>query len=139
MTSRSFVGGTVSRIDGLNKARGVLVYPSDVHMSNMLTCKCVFAPFPHAKINQIEIKDALNVPGVVRVLTASDLPGINLCTYNLDRPVFCNEITRYEGDIVAVVVAESEKSAEEGVQKVKVDFTKLPLLTDPEKAIEPDA
>jgi CO/xanthine dehydrogenase Mo-binding subunit len=139
MISRSFVGGVVSRIDGLEKAKGTLVYPSDVYLRDTLFCKCVFAPYPHAKINTIEFSDALKVPGVVRVLTAVDLPGMNYCTYNLDRPVFCNEKTRYEGDVVAVVVAESERCAEEGVKRVKVDFTPLPLLIDPENALDPDA
>jgi CO/xanthine dehydrogenase Mo-binding subunit len=74
---------------------------------------------------------------VVRVLTATDLPGTNLCTYNLDKPVFCNEKTRYEGDVVAVVVAESEKSAEEGVSRVRIDYTPLPLFLNPEKVLDP--
>ena len=107
MSSLSVVGKVATRVDGQPKVRGTLQFPSDVYTNDVLSCRCVFAPYPHAKINKIKIDAALAVPGVIRVLTSKDIPGPNVSTYNSDRPILCEDKTRYEGDVVAVVVADS--------------------------------
>lgn len=139
MPSLPAVGQFAPRVDGITKVRGTLAFPSDVYPQDVLHCRPVFTPYPHAKILNVEIKEALAVPGVVRVLRAQDLPGPNTYSFDFDRPIFCDDRALYEGDIVAMVIAESETAAEAGVKRVKVDYTPLPLLTDPEQALFPDA
>ncbi len=139
MSSLLAVGESAPRVDGWAKVRGSLVFPSDVRPANGLHCRPVFTPYPHAQILAVDVDEALAVPGVLRVLTARDIPGPNICSFNADRPILCDDRARYEGDIIAVVVAESEAAAESGVKRVKVDFSPLPLLIDPEQALQPDA
>jgi CO/xanthine dehydrogenase Mo-binding subunit len=128
----------VHRYEGKAKVLGSLEFPSDIYPDGVLTCCPVFAPHPHALIQQIDPIQALKVEGVVRVLTAGDIPGTNINGTHLDRPVFCDQKTRCEGDVLAVVVAESEAAARAGVQKVRVEYTPLPVVDDPEQALQPE-
>ncbi len=139
MSRFSTVGDSSPRLDGLAKVRGTLGFPSDVYPKDALRCRPVFTPHPHARILGVQFDEALTVPGVVRVLTARDLRGKNHFGHKSDRPIYCADKSRYEGDVVAVVVAESEAAAEAGARRVKVDYAPLPLLTDPEQALLPGA
>lgn len=139
MQSNRWVGTSVPRVDGKAKVRGSLKFPSDVQAADMLVCKPVFAPHPHARILEIDGEEASQLPGVVRVLTHKDVPGENLYGFLNDRPLLCDEKTRYAGDMIAVVVAEDEESAQLGVQAVKVNWEPLPLVLDPEMALLEDA
>jgi CO/xanthine dehydrogenase Mo-binding subunit len=137
--SFKWVGKSVRRIDGEAKVRGTLMFSTDVSAPDMLHCKAVFAPSPHARLLGIHAEEALEQVGVVRVLTHHDIPGPNSFGFLNDRPLLCDEKTRYAGDMVAVVIAESEEAASIGVEKVRIDWEPLPLVTDPELAIAEDA
>ncbi len=137
MSDYRWVGSPVRRIDGSAKVRGALVFPSDVAAAHMLHCRPVLAPYPHARLLEIRDQAALAVPGVVKVLTSADVPGSNRYGYRLDHPVLCDDRVRYTGDMVAVVVAETELAAEAGAQQVRVIYEPLPLVTDPEEAMLP--
>lgn len=137
MTSETWVGKSVQRVDGSSKVRGKLEFSSDVYAEGMLHCRPVLAPYPHAKINAVHAEEALAVPGVVRVLTASDVPGVKNYSFFGDREVLC-EKTRYIGDMVAVVVAETEMAAEIGIRKVHIDYEPLTVITDPARVINGD-
>ena len=139
MTSYKWVGKPVQRVDGKEKVNGTMKFPTDVSAPDMLHCKAVFAPFPHAHLLEIHTDDARQVPGVVEVLTYKDIPGENLFGFRNDRPLLCDEKTRYAGDMVAVVAAETEEAAALGVEQVRIDWEPLPLVTDPEQAIAEDA
>ena len=139
MTSYRWIGKPVQRVDGREKVSGTMKFPTDVSAPDTLQCNAVFAPFPHAHLLEIHTKEARELPGVVEVLTYKDIPGPNLFGFRNDRPLLCDEKTRYAGDMVAVVVAESEEAAARGVEKVRVDWESLPLVTDPEQAIAEDA
>jgi CO/xanthine dehydrogenase Mo-binding subunit len=131
-----WIGKAVQRIDGDAKVRGVLAFPSDFQVEGMLHCKPVLAPYPHARLVDIQPKAALEVPGVVRVITYRDVPGTNRYGYRLDHPVLCDDKTRYIGDMVAIVVAESELAAEEGAGKVQIQYEPLALVTDVVQALD---
>ena len=135
MAEETWVGKSVHRVDGQAKVQGALVYSSDVYTEGMLHCRPVLAPHPHARIKAIHMEEALAVPGVVRVLTAADVPGKNEYSFLNDREVLC-EKTRYIGDMIAVVVAETEYAARMGAEKVTSDFEPLTIITDPERVIQ---
>jgi len=131
-----WIGKAVRRIDGVAKVRGELGFPGDIRAEGALYCKPVLAPYPHARLLDIQTSGALSVPGVVRVLTHRDIPGSNRYGFRLDHPVLCDDKTRYIGDMVAVVVAESEEAAEEGVNQVEIHYEPLDLITDVEQALD---
>nr|MDQ2999399.1 xanthine dehydrogenase family protein molybdopterin-binding subunit [Chloroflexota bacterium] len=82
---------------------------------------------------------ALAYPGVVAVLTAADVPSNAYGLIENDQPVLCGEKVRFEGDKVALVVAESAEAAGIGARLVVVDYEDLPAVTDPRAAMAPDA
>lgn len=133
--SSRLVGERVRRIDGPAKVRGSLIFPSDVDAGGMLECRPVLAPVPHAELLGIRADAALQVPGVVAVLTHRDVPGPNRYGYRSDHPVLCDDKVRYTGDMVAVVVGETAKAAARGAERIDVLYRPLPIVSEPEKAL----
>jgi aldehyde oxidoreductase len=83
-------------------------------------------------------------PGVVAVITAWDIPGINragLIEVNRDQPAIAGreQKVRYIGDSIASVFAETPEIAEEAVKKIKVEYKVLPPVFSPQQAALPDA
>jgi CO/xanthine dehydrogenase Mo-binding subunit len=140
------VGSSLPRIDAAAKVTGTAHFPSDIDLPGQLWLKVVFAGFPHGRITALHTAEAEAAPGVVKVLTARDVP-VN--AYGLimpDQPVLCGvgstpqaEVVRWEADHVAFVVAESAAQAEAAAKLVRVDYTPRPVLTDPIAAMQPDA
>src|SRR6266542_6853879 len=91
---------------------GKLKYHTDLHMPNMLHGKVVRSEIPHGRVRRIHTTKALQVPGVVAVLTAADVPnnvgGIILA----DWPILANDRVRQVGDAVALVAAEPLSAAQ---------------------------
>ena len=131
------IGVSVPRIDAPAKVTGRALYPGDLSRPGMLHMKILFAGRPHARISGIDISRARAAPGVVAVLTGADVP-VN--AYGLafhDQPVLCDRVVRFEGDQVAVVVAETEAEAERGRDRIQVSYENLPAVTDPRDAMSP--
>src|SRR5258707_14498567 len=101
----------------------------------MLNLKGGFADSPHARIPSIDSSAALAAPGVLAVLTAADVPFNAHGLIEQDQPVLCGEKVRFEGDKVALVVAESAEAAAAGARLVTVDYEDLTALTDPRAAM----
>ncbi len=135
----SLVGASPPRPDALGKVTGATAYPADLVRPGMLHLKIVFAGHVHARIRDIDVQAALACPGVVTVLTASDVPYNAYGLIENDQPVLCEDVVRYEGDKVALVVAESREAATQGAALVAVDYEDLPAVTDPRLALQPDA
>jgi CO/xanthine dehydrogenase Mo-binding subunit len=133
------IGASLPRPDAYGKVTGNTAYPADLLRPGMLHLQVVFAHRPHARILHIDTSAALQYPGVVAVLTAEDVP---YNTYGLvedDQPVLCQDVVRFEGDKVALVVAESKQAAIAGTKLVNVTYEDLPVVTDPQAALTPDA
>jgi CO/xanthine dehydrogenase Mo-binding subunit len=101
----------------------------------MLHLKVVFAQRPHAQINAIDTSAALAYPGVVAVLTAADVPFNAFGLVDHDQPVLCDTKVRFEGDKVALVVAESKQAAQIAAGLVRVDYTDLPVISGIDAAL----
>ena len=139
MSDNSLIGKPIRRLDAYKKASGQHLYPSDFTAENMLYLSVLRAAHPHAEIISIDTESAQNHPGVVRVLTAADIPGTN--GYGLvipHQPVFCDKKVNHLGGAGAVVAAESEKTARPAFDLLDVQTTILPPLLDPEVALQPD-
>ena len=140
MKALKTVGRRPKRLDAEAKVKGELIYPSDRNLENMLWVEVVRSAHPHARIRSIDTGAAEAAGGVVRVLTAKDVPGENAFGIQIqDMPVLCHDRVRYMGDAVALVAAESRAAAREAAGLVQVDYEVLEPITDPEFAMRPDA
>lgn len=133
------VGSEVPRVDGLAKVTGRAVYGDDIVMNNMLYGVCCYVDIPAGRIDALDLTEAENVPGVVRIATWNDIPGQRkLGAIVPDHPIIDNEIA-YRGDVVAVVAAESYEAACIAVDKIKITYTPWEPITSPEEAMKPGA
>ena len=133
------IGASLARPDALGKVTGATRYPADLVQAGMLQLQVVFAHRPHARIRSIDTAAALQHPGVVAVLTAQDVPCNAFGLIEPDQPVLCGDVVRFEGDKVALVIAESKQAALAAAKLVAVDYEDLPIVSDPQAALEPDS
>jgi CO/xanthine dehydrogenase Mo-binding subunit len=109
-------------------------------LPNMLYAKVTRSQHPHALIKSINTARAETLPGVVAVLTHKDVPGLNGFGILIpDQPVLCSDKVRYLGDAVAVVAAETLEAAEKAARLVEVEYSPLPVVSDPFEAMKPNA
>src|SRR5436305_11540356 len=93
------------------------------------------SPHAHARILEIDVSEAVGMPGAHAVLTHADVPGAQ--TYGLefaDQPVLAIDRVRYFGEPVAVVAAEHPEQARRAVERIQVDYEPLEPVVDPERA-----
>src|SRR5260370_13256745 len=135
----SLIGASLPRPDALGKVTGATCYPADLVRPGMLHLQVVFAHRPHARILPLNTSAALHHPGVVAVLTAADVPFNAFGLIDADQPVLCEDVVRFTGDKVALVIAETKQKALEGARLVDVTYEDLPAVTDPYVALKPDA
>lgn len=130
MTDRQVVGRAVRRRDLLEKVTGKAVYTVDVIPPGALHAKVVRSTHAHARIAKIDTTAALASPGVVAVITATDLPGLFLRFGHIvpDHCILAIDKVRYYGEPVALVVAEGIAAAADGVQLVEVEYDELPAV-----------
>jgi CO/xanthine dehydrogenase Mo-binding subunit len=124
----------------LNKLTGVMKYTDDLSFPGMVYAKALRANQPHAEVEKIDVSQAVGMPGILRILTAKDVPGEN--TFGLkvpDQSVLCDKVVRYVGDAVALVVGETPEQVEAALEKIKVNFIPLPVLDNPQSALTPAA
>ena len=141
------VGKSATRVDALAKVTGKAKYPGDFHFDDQLYLKVLMAGRPHALIHSINVQKAEALPGVVLVLTAKDVPNNEYGLIKDDQPVLCgpgsdkpySDRVRFEGDQVALVIAESDRIAQEALKLIEVDYEDLPLVDTIDKALAPDA
>ena len=144
------VGKSVTRLDAYDKATGRAKYTDDLCDKSALVLKIVRSTVAHGHVKKVDVSAAEAVPGVVKVFTCFDVPDIPFPTAGhpwstdphhqdvADRKLL-NEHVRYHGDEVALVVAEDEVAAAQGVRAVKVEYEELPFVLDVQKAMEDGA
>ncbi len=136
MSEFTWVGKRIPRTDGKGKATGQTKYMGDIALDGMLYGKLLHPDTAHAIIKNIDVSEAEKMPGVVKVVTAADVPGVNAHGLVVqDQPVICADRARYLGDTVAVVLAETEKQAEDALSAVKVTYEPLPAVMTARDAI----
>lgn len=108
-------------------------------LPGLLTAWPVTSPHARARVVRIDTTAAAVVPGVVRILTAADVPGVNdIGPARHDEPLFPAEAS-YHGHAVAWVLAESEDAARDGAKAVVVEWEVLPALIDIDQAVVAEA
>ncbi|MDD7000456.1 MAG: selenium-dependent xanthine dehydrogenase [Oscillibacter sp.] len=136
------IGSRVHRIDVAEKVQGYGKYPDDVYVDGMCYGGAVRSEYPRARVLYIRTKEAEELPGVVCVLTAKDIPGQqNVGHIQKDQPTLVGEgeITQYLGDAVALVCARDQETLERAKKLVRVVYEELPAVHSPEEAKIPGA
>jgi aerobic carbon-monoxide dehydrogenase large subunit len=157
MVLSRYVGARVRRKEDPRLITGGSTYVDDLHLAGMLYVAIVRSPYAHARINGIDVDEALAMPGVVRVLTGRDCRQIMKAVHitaseaqlALHEEDFAEgDITtlpiavdraRYVGEPVAAVVAGSPETARDAADAVVVDYEPLEAVIDPEEALKDGA
>lgn len=104
-------------------------------LPGMLHAKFLFSPVAHARIVKLDSSVAASIPGVERIVTASDIPGENQIGHVIkDEPLFPEERIMYFGQPLAMVLAEDEILAEEAVKLIQLEYEELPAILEIEEA-----
>ncbi|MEW6262568.1 MAG: xanthine dehydrogenase family protein molybdopterin-binding subunit [Thermodesulfobacteriota bacterium] len=138
MASGTYIGQRIPRLDAESKVTGATKYAADIVLPGLCHGKILFSRHPRALVKKIVPGPAARVPGVVKIITAEDMPGTNMYGYELQHhPVLVppGRETRFIGDSLAFVVAESEAAALEARDLIEVEYEVRPPLTAPRQAL----
>lgn len=136
------VGTRAPRYDGFELALGDKPYVNDMTEPGMLHGAVRFSDHPRARVLRIDTSKAEAYPGVAAVVTRADVPGRNYQgDIRPDWPQFAGEgdVTRYVGDILAAVAADTRHAAREAAALIDVEYEVLEPVLDPFAAMEPEA
>ena len=157
--TRTWVGQGVQRVEDERLLKGQGRFLADVAQPGTLEAVFVRSSHAHANIRGIDVSAALSSPGVVSVFTEKDIAGRTapICVAGevhtpekllrelkpLDRvhptPLFPPRKATYVGQPLALVVAESLSQAQDGAERIEIDYAPLPSVVDPIAALGPNA
>src|SRR4051794_19760807 len=136
----TYLGTRIARVDGPEKVTGQARFGDDLALYGLLHVRLVLGQYAHARIVKIDGSEALKQPGVLAVITADDLATLlKSPPTSRAREMLAKGETRYCGQPVAAVVAETEAAAEDAINLVEVEYEELPAVLDPLDALKPDA
>ena len=152
MTTRYF-GERIKRNEDPRLLMGQGLYVDDVDLPNMLHVAFVRSPYAHAKINNIDVSQALLREGVVAIYTANDLgdywkpgpllvspPPVDGIVFNEKTQVpLAKDKVKFAGEPIVMVLAESRYIAEDALADIQIDYEPLEAVVDLEKALQPDS
>jgi aerobic carbon-monoxide dehydrogenase large subunit len=143
-----YIGSRVKRKEDVSLLRGIGKYVGDIHRPGMAHAAILRSTHAHARIVKIDAAAALKLPGVVGVLTSTDMPGLKTIPMRtgvipgLERsqqtPIATTKV-RYVGDPVAVIVAENRYIAEDALELIEVEYAPLGAVTDARASMQPGA
>jgi CO/xanthine dehydrogenase Mo-binding subunit len=142
------IGASHYRIGGDRLAAGAGRFVADVRVPGMLHAAVVRSRHAHARLQAIDAKRALELPGVRAVLTANDVPeaaiipnrvGAPPGTERYLQPAIARGVVRYVGEPVALVVADDRYVAEDALGLIDVVYDPLPVCASVADALAPDA
>lgn len=133
---QNIVGKAIPHESAKEHVTGSALYTDDLlgRFPNLLHAYPLQAPHAHARIKKLDVSGAYSVPGVVKVLTAQDVPGINDSHTHNDEPLFPSEVM-YVGQAVCWVLAESEEVARAGTNAIVVEYEPLSAILTIQEAI----
>ena len=131
------------KIDAIPLGMGEPMFTDDIELKNPLYLAMLYSPIPHGEIVHIDTKDALNMEGVVDVLTYKNTPDTLFTTAGQGYPEpspydtrLFDKRVRFAGDRVALVAAESPELAREALKRIRVEYRELPAVFDTEEALK---
>ncbi|MGN2337293.1 selenium-dependent xanthine dehydrogenase [Clostridium cagae] len=142
VSCKGLIGEPMARVDARDKTLGLGEYTDDIRIEGMVYGAALRSKYPRALVKSMDITEAENLKGVIKIVTAEDIPGQRYLGHlKKDTPALIKvgEETRYLGDSVALVAAETEEIAKEALKYIKVDFEELKPLSSPMEALKDDA
>ena len=142
------IGARVQRLEDPRLLAGRGCYVDDLRRPGALAVAFCRSDESHARITRVDTSEAVGMPGVAAVVTAADIEGAcrplratsRMPSYRAtDLPVLATDTVRYAGEPVVAVLAEDRYLAEDAAERVAIDYEPLPVETDPEAALAPDA
>jgi len=140
--SSARIGDAYPKYQSVETALGKRPFVNDIEVEGMLHAALKFSDHPKAEVLDIDTSEAKQIKGVHKILTAKDIPGnrySGLIFQDWPMMIDIDEISRYIGDVLALVVAQTEKIAREAVSLIKIKYDILEPVTDMHKAILPDS
>ncbi len=144
------VGKPVKRVDALDKATGRAKYTDDLAPADAYIAKVYRSTIANGLVKRLDVSEALQVPGVIKILTCFDVPDIPFPTAGhpwstdpahqdvADR-LLLNRRVRYYGDDVAAVIAETEIAASQALRLIKAEYDEYPFVLDQVEAMQDGA
>jgi aerobic carbon-monoxide dehydrogenase large subunit len=134
-------GTAVRRREDPPLIKGTGTYTDDVGAPGALHAQFVRSEVAHGRIAAIETAAAPAAPGVAGVFTGAELdlgpfPPGPMAPDDMLRPTLARDVVRFQGEAIAVVVAESRAAAADAAELVEVDIAPLEIVVDPERALE---
>ena len=128
----------MKNIDSYTHLRGESIYLDDIpEIKGTLYGVCFDSPVAHGKLKSLDIEEASQTKGVVKIITYKDIPGRNQIGGIVeDEPLLAEGLVDFCGMPIAFIVAETEESARNAYKKIKVQIDPLHVITDPREAKE---
>ncbi len=136
------LGESMHRVDAQAKTIGTALYADDIYYDNMIHGSALRSEYPRARVLSIDTKKALEIDGVVAVLTAEDLDGaqkIGHLKHDWDVLIPVGGITHYLGDAIALVAGKTREIVEEAKKAIKVEYEVLDAVFSPQDALKENA
>ena len=137
--AHTVLGTNMPRMGGVERVVGKGIYGIDLNLPDALHGGVLRSEHAHARIVRIDTDAARALPGVRAVVTAADAPDVRYGRSYIDRYILARDRVRYMGDPVAAVAADSPALVREALRKIEVVYEPLPVVVDPEAAMEPSA
>ena len=132
------VGKPLPKVDAGTKVTGRAIYADDMLPARTLHCKILRSPHPHARILSIDTSAARRIPGVIEVITGSDLPiKFGILPVTQDERALEHEKVRYVGDPIAAVAATEEEIAASACDAINVEYQVLEPVMSIDAALQP--
>ncbi|WP_419923066.1 xanthine dehydrogenase family protein molybdopterin-binding subunit [Candidatus Poriferisodalis sp.] len=135
----SALGASPARSDADTKLRGEAVFGADLVRPGMLWAALARSPVAAGQIRAVDTRAALDIQGVLEVLTAANVPDWRTGVIVSDTPFMAADYVAYEGEPIAIVVADNRIAAEAGASAVVADIETIEPISTPEQALAPGA
>lgn len=137
VSEKGTVGVSRPYIEAEKKVKGAAEYADDYRIKNALHCKFLRSTYAHARIKSIDISAAKSLPGVKAVVTGKELPlTFGVLPISQDETAMATDKTRYIGEVVAAVAADTEYIAEHACSLIKVEYEELHPFFDMTESVE---
>ena len=140
------MGKSVSRASAVRSSEGRGAYTDDIALFNLAHVAFLRSPYPHARIEAINVASARVAPGVIAAFTGSDLAGVappwqtKLALMpkhrSMPQPPMAVDEVCWQGEAVAAVVASTRAEAEDALELIEIDWEQLPAVADIEGALD---
>jgi 4-hydroxybenzoyl-CoA reductase subunit alpha len=134
------IGMYVPMVDGPEKVSGRAKYTADLIAPGMLAARIYRSPFSHGEIVEVDVSQALKLPGVMAIVTGADCDrGFGVLPIARDERPLARDRVRYRGEPVAAVAAVDDATAREAIRLIRLNVRELPAYYTSQAALAPDA